>query len=262
MRLAAAAFLVMAGATPALAQQKPALTPADYARWESIEATALSPDGEWFAYTVTRVDDDGELRYRQAAHDSTVVVQYGSRPAFSPGGRWLAYSTGVAEDERERLQASNEPIRSKVGIADLHTGAVRVVDDIADFAFSGDGRYLWLRGYAGGDGSSKGVDVIVQDLETGVNTTFGNVAEQAWQDSGALLAMVIDAASSAGDGVRLYDAASGVIRTLEVDTAGFRGLVWRDGSADLAFLRVRPDSAWEEPNHTIIAWRGVDARGG
>lgn len=258
-------ILAVLATAPAAAQQKPTLQPADYARWESIGTNAMSDDGRWFAYTISRVDQDGDLRYRSLADDSTAVVENGTRPVFSPDGNWLAYGIQLPEKEREKLEKASKPVRSKAAIVDLRTRETTVVNDVASFEFSGDGRYLAMRGYAPagrGDNAGSGIDLIVRDLATGVHTSFGNVGEWAWQDERALLAMTVDAANRAGNGVRLYDARGGVIRTLESDTAEYKGLVWRDDSADLAVLKVQPDSLYDDPAHLVISWRGVDAQRG
>jgi dipeptidyl aminopeptidase/acylaminoacyl peptidase len=242
---------------PAAAQQKPTLTAPDYAKWESLGTTELSPDGRWIAYVVNRVDGDEELRYRAITGDSTHVVPNGSRPLFSDDGRRLAYSIGLPKQERDRRQKANEPARARVGVVDLQTGRTTEIADVASFTLSGDGRYIALQGYTTADRSYKGVDVIVRDLVTGADVNFGNVSAHAWREGSAQLAMIIDAENRAGNGVRVYDARTGVIRTLESDTARFTGLVWRRDAADLAVLRVRDDPRYEEPTHAILLWRGL-----
>jgi dipeptidyl aminopeptidase/acylaminoacyl peptidase len=242
---------------PAAAQQQPTLTPSDYAKWESFGATEMSPDGRWFAYVIQRVDGDGELRYRPLTDDSTRVVPHAFRPSFSRDGRWLAYGMGVSTQERERLEKSGQPVRSKLGIVDLRSGSKSVIDDVAGFDFSGDSRFISMRGYATGEGKSDGVDVIVRELATGTQLGFGNVAASAWQDRGSLLALVIDAENRAANGVNLYDAASGSLRVLETDSARYTGLVWRRNADDLAVLRVMNDERYEEATHVVLAWRGV-----
>ena len=72
--------LLLALAAPA-SSQKPALTPADYARWESIGTSELSPDGRTFAFTITRVDGDDDLRVHFIGADSI----------FRPSRKLVAY---------------------------------------------------------------------------------------------------------------------------------------------------------------------------
>ncbi|HSJ09262.1 MAG TPA: prolyl oligopeptidase family serine peptidase [Longimicrobiales bacterium] len=246
--------LCLAVAAPLAAQQKPVPTPADYARWESISLAEISPDGRFFAHVVTRDDGDDELRIRDIARDTTYTFRYATRPTFAPGGRWLAWSVGISEAERQQ-QAATQPVRGRLGLMDLRTRHVVTLPDAADFAFSGDGRFLAVRGFAADGSSARGVDVVVRDLESAANTGFGNVAEFAWQPDGALLALAIDAASAQANGVRLYDPASGRLRTLHADTSRYSGIRWRDGSDDVAFLQA------VDSTHVIHAWRGV-ARGG
>ena len=62
-----------AGATP-----PPRLAPADpetWGKWETAGIPVLSPEGRWLAYTVTRVNEENELRVHPVDRpDSTVVV--------------------------------------------------------------------------------------------------------------------------------------------------------------------------------------------
>ena len=239
---------------------KPVLTPADYGKWESLGFGTLSPDGRWLAYPITRVNEENELRVRKLDADSTVIIAYGSRATFSSDGRWLAYTIGVSRAERERLEKARQPVRTRLGLLDLRTGETTILDRVSDFAFSDDGRYIALRGYPVREKESKGSDLVVRDLETGVSTNFGNVSGYAWQDEGTLLALTIDADARAGNGVQLYDPANGTLRTLDSDTATYTGLAWRKDADDLAVLKTRADTVYEDTAHVILAWKGLAGR--
>ena len=246
-------------ATGAAAQQLPTLDPSDYAVWESFGMTQLSPDGQWLAYTIERVDGDGELRIRAIDSDSTRIVEHGSRPTFSSNGRWLAYAIGFSDEEREQLREAGTPVHAKLALMDLASGATIVIDEVADFEFSADGSFIALHGYDGSQTGS-GRNLIVRDLSRETSTSFGNVAETEWQPAGPLLAMVIHSAVPTGNGIRVFDPESGMIRTLESDTAEYKGLSWRDEGADLAVLRIRTDTSFVEPAHSVIVWRDVNTR--
>jgi dipeptidyl aminopeptidase/acylaminoacyl peptidase len=252
--------LLLAAAAGAGAQELPTLAPADYAQWETPGLASLSPDGRWLIVPISRVDQDGEVQLIEVASGARRVLENAVNPAFSANSRWLAYSIAVPQAERRELEEAKKPIRQRLGIIDLRTGEERVTPDIAGFEFSGDGAHISLRGYSVTERKSKGVDVIVRNLASGHDTNLGNVAESAWQDRGALLALVIDAENRIGNGVQLFDAASGVLRTLDSDTAVYSGLAWRRRGDDLAVRRDRRDSARDNETHLVLAWTGLAGR--
>ena len=254
-----AALIVLAA--PAAAQQKPTLTPGDYGRFETVMFGTLSADGKWLATPVNRDNEQNELRLHQVATDSVVVVAWGSNAAFTKDGRWAAWTVGMSEVDRKAAEKANRPTHSKLGLFDLAGGGTTTIGDIASFAFSGDSRYLAMRGYAMKDQKHKGVDLIVRDLATGVNTTFGSVAEYAWQEDASLLAFTVDAETRAGNGLKLYDPKTGLLKTLESDSAEHKGLRWRSESDDLAVLRIRKDDGYEGDTHIVITWTGLAGKG-
>jgi dipeptidyl aminopeptidase/acylaminoacyl peptidase len=243
------------------------LAPSDYARFESLGTVSFSPGARWVGAVVSRFDADGEVRLLSTASGGAVpaerVIERASRVEFAEGERWAAVVTGPGSEERRRMEASRTPIRSDLVLVDLTAGetADQVVREVASFAFSPDGRWILLRRYPPSNGNrvSRGVDVLVRDLSTGTVTNFGNVAEAAWADAGAVLAMIVDAEGEAGNGVRLFEPASGRMRTLHAEEARFRGLAWRDDSTDLALFRVDPDTLRGDTLHAVLAWKGADA---
>jgi dipeptidyl aminopeptidase/acylaminoacyl peptidase len=242
--------------------EKQPITPEDYGQWESLGSAQLSGDGAWLAYGIRRVNEENELRIRSVSGDEFWVVPYGTRATFSKDSQWLAYSIGVSEKQRKKLEKQKKPVRNKLGLRDLATGDSLVIDAVASFAFSDDGQYLAMRRYppdgAQEDRKSKGVDLVVRELASGIETNFGNVSEFAWQDESGLLAIIIDAEGMAGNGVQLYQPSSGVLRILESKAARYTGLTWREDHDDLAVLQVRADSeVYEDTTHVVLAWTGL-----
>ncbi len=259
MKKALLLALMLTSAPMLQAQQKPALTVDDYDQWERLGPAVLSPDGGWMAVTISRVNDENELRIHSTDSDSVVVVAHATRPAFSDDGRWLAYAIGVSPDERERAQDSRQPVRNALGLLNLATGEQEKIDEVESFSFSEDGRYLAFRRYKPEDKESSGVDMVVRELSSGSSLSFGNVSALRWQDAGHLLAMTIDADDQIGNGVKLYDPASGRLQSLDTDAATYRGLSWREESADLAVLKTYTEEGREDTAHVALAWRALDA---
>jgi dipeptidyl aminopeptidase/acylaminoacyl peptidase len=252
-------------------QGRPPATPADYGKWETPGGAVLSDDGRWIAVPVTRVDGTGELDVyplpppagaSPAAPYLTVAA--GSGAAFSADAQWLGYRIGYSEAEREKLQEEKKPIREKVALVRLDAAAAKadepaVVPGVTRFAFAPAGPYLALLRYLPDGVKRKGADLLVRNLSTGGVTTFGNVAEFAWQDQGHLLAITIDADERAGNGVQLYDPQTGALRLLDSGEATFAGLTWREKDDDLAVFRSRTDDGFDEDTHLVLAWRGLSA---
>jgi dipeptidyl aminopeptidase/acylaminoacyl peptidase len=241
-------------------QDRPTLSAEDYGRWENLRGAVLSPDGGWVAYGVQRVDEEAELRIRSLSEDSTRTVAWGTSPAFAPNSRWLAWSVGVSPDERERLQEAGEPVRLAAGVLDLTTGEEQSFEAVRAHGFDASGRFLALHGYAPDEPEGKGADLRVVDLASGTTTTFGNAAEFAWSESSSLLALAVSTGSEEGNGVQVYDAVGGRIRSLGTSGSAYRQLAWREAAADLAVLRSH-DPATDEDGaaHDVLAWRGLDA---
>jgi dipeptidyl aminopeptidase/acylaminoacyl peptidase len=235
--------------------QKPVVTPADYGKWESIGAATLSPNGQWLAYGISRVNEETELRLRSVARDSTIVVKNASGATFSPDSRWMAYTVGVSPAERARLERDKKPIRSSVGIRNVATGAETIVADVASFRFSGDGRYLAIRGYPA-DGK-RTANLFVQDLAAGQRLTFGNVGAFSWSEPGALLALTIETETGVGNAVQVYDAARGSLKVLESSSSLYRAPVWRAKALDLAVLRTTTDKGFRDTAHVVLAFTNV-----
>ncbi len=209
---------------------------ADYGRWEALDyRRALSDDGRWLAYGVRRVDGEHELRLRMLATDSTDVIEHGTGPVFSHDDNWLAYA--IRAPRKASSAGSAKPSRNKLGLRSLVDGKTTVIEDVASFSFAESGQYLAMRRYPVEGKKSRGVDLVVRDLATAVDTTCGNVSQYAWSEDGQLLAMVIDAEGRAGNGVRVWNPATGVLRTLDSAAAGYGTLTWREKSHDLAVLR-------------------------
>ena len=254
-----AAFMVLTVlATPASAQQKPTVSPADYGRFENLGGATLSPDGRWIAYGVRRVNDETELRVKSLALDSLWTMPWASNPTFSPDGHWLAWTVGVSEDERKRLEKTKERVRNGAGLMNLTTGEERTFEKVASFDFDASGRYLVVHGYAPEEPEGKGADLRVVALEAGTETAFGNVGEYAWSDVGSTVALALATGEAQGNGVQAYDAPTGRLVSLETSESSYAHLAWREDAADLAVLRSVSPAGEDGAAHDALAWRGLD----
>ena len=96
--------------------------------------------------------------------------------------------------------------------------------------------------------------VVLRELTTGLDSTFGSVSELAWQDGGTLLAMAITVDGGVGNGVQLFDTSTSRLRVLDSSSSTYTGLTWRKDSAALAVLRSSETDAREGANHVALVW--------
>ena len=281
-RAATLALLLAAGTltaqqpqgAPSLASRvtRSVLTEADFARIETLGALALSPDGKWIAYDFRRgVSGPTELRYRSVAGGNEVSIPLGNTPVFSASSRWLLFTIspdtsagrgGVGRIGRGGAQARgangvSELARNKVAIVDLTSGSTTTLSDIASYALNKTGSHVALRRYAANDAKGPGADLVVRDLEQESDLTLGNIADFAWSDDGALLAMVVDVDGKTGNGVQLLNVASGALRGLDTGDHLYASIAWRKHADDLVALRSRADTSFADTSYAIIAWRGL-----
>jgi dipeptidyl aminopeptidase/acylaminoacyl peptidase len=272
------------------AQVKSPPTPAEWGEFEQLGLQprgGLSPDGKWLVYGINRSNRNNELRIRNIASGAEKVVAFGAQPSFSADSKWVGYSIGMSEAQSERLRTQRRPVQNKFGLLKLDgTSEPVTLDGIESFAFDPGGAYLLMRRYAperrdapgaaapappagppaagADDPAPAGVTVLVRDLASGRDTTFGNISEFAWQNvsqpsnlKGRLLALIVAADDKIGNGIHVYDAAAGSHRVLDSSASIYTGLSWRRDADDLVVLRGQSDERREGSTHTVLAWTGV-----
>src|SRR5262245_30036341 len=268
-------LFVALGVTAAVgAQQKRPVPVSEFGKWESVVTptrAGLSPDGKWIAYGINRASRDNELRIVSVAGGDPKVIAFGTQPAFSADSKYAAYSIGISEAQEEKLREQKKPIHRKIGILTLASGESETIEGIETFAFNASGTHLAMKRYApertpppppdtpNTNEDPVGATLIVRELATGRDMTFGNVTEYTWQDKGGLLGLVIGAPDKAGNGVQVYDPQSGMLPVLESAGTIYAGLTWRKDSDDLAVLRATVSDKREGPTHALLAWRGASA---
>jgi dienelactone hydrolase len=255
----------------------PAPAPADFGQWERLapvfDRGGLSPDGKWLAYAINRTNGENELRVANIADGAAKTFAFGANSAFSADSRWLAVSIGVSEAQQEKLRKEKKPVRRKLTLLNLATGEQSTLDGVESFNFSADGKQLLMRRYVperpparGGDADPAlaldpedlpGVTIIVRDLASGRDTTFGNVGDTSWQTKGRLLAITIAADDRSGNGLQVFDPAAGTLRVLDSGSARYLGLAWRKDADDLVVLKSKTDDTREGSTYAVLAWTGV-----
>ncbi|TVP74737.1 MAG: S9 family peptidase [Gemmatimonadales bacterium] len=253
------AFLAPAGAHAQAASpdegERRLLTPADYGKFESLGQTMVSPDGHRIAVTVSRFDEDGEVRFLSRDGSEVRVVENGTAPAFAAESGWIGVRVNPDGDTRDALREKGEPVRSDLLLFHPDSDREVEVETVQGFDFSPDGTQVLVLRHPRSGNDHSGRDVLVRDLETGVETNFGNVSEASWAREGATLVMIVDAEAKAGNAIRVLDAHAGTLRTLHQEPVRYQTLTWRDDSDDLAVFRWAPDEERGDTTYSVLAWR-------
>jgi dipeptidyl aminopeptidase/acylaminoacyl peptidase len=244
-----AAAVISASAT---AQTKPTLTPKDIAKWEQLGAARFSPDGSWISYTITRGNEENELRLRGGTRDTTIVIPYGNQPTFGANSRWAASLLGTSPKERDRLAKEKKPAHNSFTARELATGRAINIPDATAFAFSNDGNFISVTKYAAE--GKKVSEVIVLDLVRDTRTSLSNVGESLWSDSRPMLAFSVTTDAGAGNSINVFDANANVTRVLNSSTSVYRAIAWRPKTGELAVMRTLTDKSFADSAHTLLWW--------
>ncbi|MFB3852339.1 MAG: prolyl oligopeptidase family serine peptidase [Vicinamibacterales bacterium] len=296
--VAIAAFSLQDSGPPkALRAAEPrAMELSDILAWKSIGATALSNDGQWFAYRVSPLDGDSEVMIRQTRGDKEYRFPIGdlrgggaagpaggaggADPAFSGDAKWLAFSVAPTKKEAAQLRRQRRPVQNKVSLVELATGKETRIEKIRRFAFSGEkGTWIALHRYGadvpsgtpaaggasvpagGGAGSAaserpRGSDLILHELATGAELNIGNVSEFAFDKTGRWLAWTVDAQDQIGNGISLRDMETGAVIPLDSGKAVYERLAWTDKGDGLAVLKGTEDKRYSDKVYAIVAFTG------
>ncbi len=285
-------LVFVAAALLPLSAQSPATHPMsldDILSFRALSTNSLSPDGKWFAYRVSPLEGDSEVTVRSTTGGQEwkfEVGEGGTPMTFSDDSMWLAISTAMTKKEADAARKAQRPVQNSVTIVNLTNGEQVVVPKVRRFAFSGEmagwiamhrygadaagggaaagGRGGRGGGRGGGGGaantprstSPRGNDLILRELKTGTELNVGNVSEFEFNKSGKFLALVIDAADQAGNGLQIRDMSSGVITSLETGKAFYERMSWTDEGDALAMLKGTDDRQYRERLFSVVGFTG------
>jgi dipeptidyl aminopeptidase/acylaminoacyl peptidase len=199
--------------------------------------------------------------------------------AISADSRWMAFQVYPNTKEAKRLKKDRRPIQTKTVLVELATGKKNEFEKTRRFAFSGEkATAIALHRYApepagapaapagAGRGAAtpvadrpSGSDLLLYEPATGAEMNIGNVSDFAFNKSGDYLAMIVDAADKAGNGVLLRNMSTGAVLPLDNASAVYKGLTWTEKGDGLATLRGVDDKNYEDRLYTLVAFKNFSA---
>jgi hypothetical protein len=251
-------------------EAKKPLTIAEYKLWRTVSGSTLSPDGEWAAWTYSRVRGDDTLHVVSLDSEAEHIIPLGSGARFSDDGRWVAYFLSPTFEETEKARRDDDPISRKAELLDLALGEKRSWDDAGSFGFAKGSSHFFVRKEApegggrgqGGGGSARGsrndnpsgTDLILRNLREGYDELIGSVSESAFNKPGTLLAYTVDAADQDGNGLYLANLGNGSRRALDNAKARYSDLTWSEEGDGVAVLRGETPEKKTQRENTLVAF--------
>ncbi len=250
---------------------KKPITPPDYGQWEQLSMgnRKASHDGRWLVFDIRRVDEKSSLhlhRIRGGKSQEEEVFPQGERPVFSNDSHWLAVTMGRSPEEKKKAKASKAPPPpgATVKLRSLADGETTEFKNVGTVIFSDDSRFAAIEVIGktapprpGSPPPQPAKALLVRNLATGDNTTFGNVTRFAWSRQGALLALVVDS-PSISNSLQLFNPEKETLRTLESSDQDYVGLLWRKDSFDLGAARQMKYGDKEDISHALLSFRDLD----
>ena len=168
LALALPATLPMLGPSATMQQAVQSKRPIelqDIINWKAIGTTAVSNDGQWFAYRIAPGEGDAQIVVRRTrSGEKDLTFEVGEIPTagaaggggrggdgggagsasldFSEDSKFVAFTTYPSRREAQRLRRLRRPVQSpivsNVTIVNLATGEKREYPRIRRFAFSGE----------------------------------------------------------------------------------------------------------------------------
>ena len=99
-------------------------------------------------------------------------------------------------------------------------------------------------------------------MTSGAIRNIGNVNQFEFDDAGKLLAYTVDATDRLGNGVYLFEPATGVTRALNTAQADYDQLTWTSDGTGLAVLRGDKVRGMKQKANALLGWTGVTTAGG
>ncbi len=264
----------------------------DILSFRALSQSSLSPDGAWLAYRLAPLQGDSEVVVRSTSSETEwtfPVGEGGGAMSFSDDSKWLAMTTAPTRRDAQAARRASRPVQNSVTIVDLSSGEKTVVEKVRRYAFNGElGGWIALdrypadgggaaaegggRGGRGGRGGGpaapsstdtrpRGSDLILRKLADGTTINIGNVSEFGFNKSGQYLALVIDAADQAGNGIQIRDMTTGAVASLDSDKAFYERMAWTEEGDALSALKGTNDPEYRERRYSVVGFSGFGTDG-
>ena len=280
-------------ATPAVpAPVKRALAHRDYDAWRSVATPTLSRDGRYFAYSFMPQEGDGDLVVRDLKTGKEQRYGVGALPppplpdpeanpdapppvrnvriSFTGDSRYVICTTYPLKADTEKAKKEKkkpeEMPKGGLVIVDLATfestpiasvKSVQVPSRAGDWiAYLKESKEPTPPARPGVTRKEYGTDLVVRDLMSGQEKTFGSVLEYAAARDGKALLFAVSSKTDAENGVFAMNAAARQEAPLALAAGPGRYLkvTWDREQKQASFVSDRDDAAAKAPKFKAYLW--------
>lgn len=287
-----------AQATPAPAKRP--LTHRDYDAWRQIATPVLSRDGRYFAYSFMPQEGDGDLVVRDLKTGKEQRYGVGALPppplpdpdanpdapppvrnvriTFTADSRYVVSTTypPKADTDKAKKEKKKPEEMPKGGlvIVDLATFASTPLASVksvqvpskagAWIAYTKESKEAVPPARPGVTRKEYGTDLVVRDLASGQERTFGSVLEYAVARDGAALLFAVSSKTEAENGVFALSPAVGADapKALASGPGRYLKVAWDREQKRAAFVTDRDDVASKAPRFKAYLWERGGASAG
>ncbi len=308
--LLAFCLLISLLSTLAPAQQTAAKRPIthdDYDSWRSIQGEELSRDGKFLAYALVPQEGDGEIVARNLASGTEWRHPVGSRPTPAPGpgpggppaaaqarrGNQLAFTAdnrslvfqiypkkAETDDARKKKKKPEEMPKTGLGIMDLSTGKVIVIERVKRFEVPEEGAGFIAYQLESKPEEKKpeekkpeaqpsnppqrrrgerkkeyGSDLVLRNLADGSERTFSDALEFTFSKDAKHLVYTVSSKKEETNGVyTVTPETEDAPLALLAGKGKYTRLTWDEKNTRLAFISDRDDTSAKQPEFKLYGW--------
>ncbi len=243
------------------AQQKPALTWKDVAKWNYDRPGVLSPDGQWMAWVSGPSEGDLKMTLRKTMDTLTYTYPIGATQSFlsfSKDSKYAAFKVSVKDVEAKAARKLMKPLYDKLTLVSLADNKQISFERVKNYSFSGESpswvaiQFMALESAPKEPTAAKGTDMLLYNLLTKKSFNLGNVSEMVFNKAGTLLAYTVDANGQNGNGVFLRDMKTGITTALDNDKATYKSISWNEDGTAFALLKSTKNEKYKDDVYSVI----------
>ncbi len=275
-----AAFFVSVGLHWGLLAQKKALSYQDIMRFKAIRNPAISESGQWVGYSVQPDRGDGEAVIQHVREARAYTIPRGQGPIFSRDGAWAAAT--VQPEATAAAKIKKPKPQPGMALVDLGAGKTREFDNVENFVFSKNSRWLAVHFRTKEEIPDKsetsekksddtkeatqpkkiGTTLLLLRLESEEEIPIPHVAEFAFDEASRILTFAVAAPDGKSNGLYVIDLEKQDLPRkilMQKEMAQISQLTWSEKVGRLAFITATmPTDGPADQDASLWIWDTED----